>query len=48
MSERELEREVKALIRFYEKRGWDWTVAAAFTLCRGLGMLPCYWRRYGL
>lgn len=25
-------REVKALIRFYERRGWDWSLAAEYLI----------------
>lgn len=28
--------EARALIAFYDKRGWDWESALAFTLCRDL------------
>lgn len=28
--------EARELIAFYDERGWDWTSALAFTLCRRL------------
>lgn len=34
MSRDELRAEVLALIAFYEKRGWDWLDAVAFTIWR--------------
>ena len=44
----ELRRDIKALIRWYERRGKDWTGAATFTLMRGTGILEQYlnpWRK---
>lgn len=37
MSDIEMMREVKALIRFYEKRGANWLLAAEFILARHSG-----------
>ncbi len=38
----EMQREVKALIRFYERRGWNWLMAVEFHIARFHG-----WPRYG-
>lgn len=32
--------EIKAAIRFYEKRGWGWLDVVAFISARALGTLP--------
>lgn len=32
--------DVKALIRFYEKRGWDWSLAVEFHIRRYNGTWP--------
>ncbi len=32
--------EVKRLIAFYEARGWDWGMAACYTLSKTLGLWP--------
>lgn len=39
MSDSEVAAEVKALIRFYERRGKNWLSAAEFTLARHSGRL---------
>lgn len=36
----EQQREVKALIAYYDERGWDWGMAACYTLSRALGLWP--------
>ena len=33
---RSIKQEASELIGFYEARGWDWTSALAFILCRNL------------
>lgn len=40
-----VQKEVVALIRFYEKRGWDWTCAAEFVLARHSGILDIVLKR---
>lgn len=32
--------EIKALIAFYEARGWDWLMAVAFLSARAVGIWP--------
>jgi hypothetical protein len=44
VSDAEVAREVKSLIRFYERRKWNWLLAAEFTLLRHNGgcLHACY------
>ena len=42
-----IQQEIVDLIRFYEKRGSDWTVAAEFTLARHSGNLERIVRPWG-
>lgn len=34
--------EILAAIRFYDRRGWDWTSVVAFLSCKALG--KDFWR----
>lgn len=47
MNAGEAMQEVKDLIAFYEERGWDWLLAAEFTLRKHSGSWPerCWWER---
>jgi hypothetical protein len=46
----QLRHEVKALIRYYDRRGWDWLSALEFTVRRASGTWPqppCWHYRRG-
>lgn len=46
MSDAEAMREVRAIIRFYSRRHWNWLAAVEFTLVKHSGTLEAFLHPY--